>query len=447
MRSFFFVLLTVNVWTTVAFGQVSKELLLRHVDVIDIDKGKILKDRFVRIKGNTIVETGSDKIKNTEGIDLTGLFLMPGLWDMHTHIIDAESFFPALLSKGILYVRDMGGNPAQLKQWKNQIDNGELVGPRLFFSGPLLDGPQPMWPIGLGISGTEEVNEKLSSLKPTVDFFKVYSLLPRATYYEISRWTKENRMIFAGHLPLGVTLREASIAGQKSIEHLDGLLLALSDKEVFIQEQIKKIIDQEGITPQSYQKGRREIVEGTEERFSKKKLQEISKLLLKNDTYLCPTLWFQRSISDRLKESQLKDSETLPGYLLNLWNSQKKRLETNSGSYFTKNLNLASYVVLKLHRKGVKILAGSDTPNPNMVPGQSLIEELKQFKSHGIEEKDLLRIAVSNPSNFFNLDNVGKIKKGYEARMIILSTDPMKDIDHLDSVQKLIIGTQIIEIK
>src|SRR5262249_52544496 len=64
-----------------------------------------------------------------------------------------------------------------------------------------------------------------------VDFVKVWSLLPRDAYFAIAEESKKQQIPFVGHVPIGVGVSEASDAGQKSIEHLTGVLAASSPNE------------------------------------------------------------------------------------------------------------------------------------------------------------------------------------------------------------------------
>jgi imidazolonepropionase-like amidohydrolase len=86
-------------------------------------------------------------------LDAGGRFVMPGLVDMHVHVLlsGGEGSLPAFLGAGITSVRDVGGAPDVLLPLRDAIAAGDRVGPRLFTYGPLLDGDPPIFPPG-GIS-------------------------------------------------------------------------------------------------------------------------------------------------------------------------------------------------------------------------------------------------------------------------------------------------------
>src|SRR5262245_39710640 len=130
------------------------DLIIRHVEIIDVTGGPTRHDQRIGIRGERIVAIapeGADTPVAGSVIDGKGAFVIPGLWDMHTHI----SFYPGLedpevraatlplyVANGVLGVRDMGTPRLDdLVRLKGDIMNGRVAGPRLVISGPQLDGP------------------------------------------------------------------------------------------------------------------------------------------------------------------------------------------------------------------------------------------------------------------------------------------------------------------
>ena len=108
-------------------GRASKagEIVLRHVNVIDVARGGVLIDQQVSIVGSRIVSV-SPATASTAGrhasvrvLALRGRYVLPGLWDMHTHIDTTEQwFFPLAVAAGVTGVRDMGGLLERANMWK-----------------------------------------------------------------------------------------------------------------------------------------------------------------------------------------------------------------------------------------------------------------------------------------------------------------------------------------
>src|SRR5690349_16088463 len=118
------------------------------VDVIPMDRERVLRDQTVVVRDGKIVALGPESqvavppdVARVEG---RGRFLMPGLADMHVHVWDADDF-TLLLANGVTTVRNMFGSPMHV-EWRKKIAAGELLGPTIVTAGPIIDGDPPIWP-------------------------------------------------------------------------------------------------------------------------------------------------------------------------------------------------------------------------------------------------------------------------------------------------------------
>ena len=168
-----------------------------------------------------------------------GKFLIPGLWDMHVHMVFGDWFplarevtLPLFIANGITGVRDMGGELDVLQRWRKEISAGTLVGPRIVMSGPMLDGPQPRFPSSIAIKTSDDGRRAVDDLKHRgADFIKLQSLIPRDAVFAIADEAKKQDITFVGHVPDAVRASEASNVGQKSFEHLIGIFEGSSPLE------------------------------------------------------------------------------------------------------------------------------------------------------------------------------------------------------------------------
>ena len=129
-----------------SFSQSSSFALL-HVNVVDVNTGKIAENMNVKISGNKIVavSTSAKDLKNCKLVDVKGKYIIPGLWDMHVHIRGMENmFFPLLIANGITGIRDMH-NPNRCYtggKWRDSINNSNSIAPRIgAVAGCIVDGP------------------------------------------------------------------------------------------------------------------------------------------------------------------------------------------------------------------------------------------------------------------------------------------------------------------
>ena len=142
-------------------------------------------------------------------VDGSGKFLIPGLWDMHVHMVFGDWFpqgkeitLPLFIANGITGVRDMGGELDVLQQWRKEISAGALIGPRIVISGPMLDGPKPRFPSSVAITTPEDGRKAVDDLKRRgADFIKLQSLIPREAVFAIADEAKKQGISFVGHVP------------------------------------------------------------------------------------------------------------------------------------------------------------------------------------------------------------------------------------------------------
>jgi hypothetical protein len=107
-----------------------------------------------------------------------------------------------------------------------------------------VDGPKPQWPFSLAVRTPEDGRQTVRSLTTAgADFIKVYHRLPRDAYFAIADEARKQGIAFAGHVPPSVSAAEASDAGQESMEHMLGLLLASSTREEEIRREELKCAD------------------------------------------------------------------------------------------------------------------------------------------------------------------------------------------------------------
>src|SRR5215468_7623188 len=354
---------------------------IAHVTVINPGAGTVLPDQTVLINGNVITSvTPSDKTtvaSRVRVLDAHGQFLIPGLWDMHVHSAFGDWFpggreviLPLFIANGVTGVRDMGGDIPVLFEWRKQIAAGEIVGPRMLVSGPMLDGYLPgnklRFPSSVPITTPESAVAAIDSLKSQgVDFIKVQSVISHDSYLAAAAEAHKQGLPIVGHVPDKVRLMEVVEAGQKSVEHLMGIFEGCSTEE-------DKFINGEGnlkllLTTQDQQR-----------------CSSLIKLLAQNQTWQVPTLAWQRG-GTFLDQRDLKH-QPLDKYVPAYWRDVTWRHFTDEmmpdlqrdplalrQEYFADNLKMVG----AMHRAGVPFMAGTDAaPGVYIMPGFSLHDEL-----------------------------------------------------------------------
>ena len=220
----------------------AQQFTLVHANVVDVATGNIRPDMTVVIAGKRIAKVSpSARVNPRVGkvVDATGQYLIPGLWDMHTHVYfdgtaaaGTDLILPLFVANGVTGIRDMGSELEAVLQARANVAAHRLVGPRLVVSGPMLDGPKSPYKASVAISTPEDGRQAVDRLKARgVDFIKVQSLVPREAYFAIAAEAKKVGLALDGHVPDAVRATEALTAGQRSFEHLIGVFEASSTAE------------------------------------------------------------------------------------------------------------------------------------------------------------------------------------------------------------------------
>jgi imidazolonepropionase-like amidohydrolase len=411
-------------------------LVITDANIVDVRTGEIRRDQVVVIERNQITAVGARKDvrypRNAPSVNAKGAFLIPGLWDMHVHLVFGEWFpnarnisMPLFVANGITGVRDMGSELDTVQNWRNEIEEGHLIGPRILSSGPMLDGPQPRFPSSLAIATPEDGRRAVAELKRHgADFIKLQSLIPREAVFAIADEAKKQEIPFEGHVPDSVRASEMSAAGMRSFEHLIGVFEGSSP----LEDEFLKGGKTAGKFLSSYDGAR---------------ASALAALLAKNQTWQCPTLVWERGgnlidVTDFSKDTRAK-------YVPASWKdvtwkkfTDEVKTEFNTDDLETRRkfIEKELEVVQLLHKAGVPFLAGTDTPpGVYIFPGFSLHEELQRFVAAGFTPLEALQTATLNPARFFQMEEqLGSIEPGRFADLVLLDANPLEDIANTQKI-------------
>ena len=399
---------------------------ITNVTVVDVRTGRLRPGLTVEIEGGRIRGIGNRSVGGGQVVDGTGKYLIPGLWDMHVHLVFGDWFpsgrdvsLPLFVANGVTGVRDMGSDLDPILEWRKGVADGSVLGPRIVTPGPMLDGPKPRFPSSLAISTPEQGRKAVRDLKQRgVDFIKLQSQIPRDAVFAIADEAKKQGITFVGHVPDAVRASEASAAGQKSFEHLIGVFEGSSpdeDKYIMGDKSPGKFLAT----------------------FDPARAATLVSLLAKNHTWQCPTLIWERGANIIEERDLVHDS--LAKYIPAAWKEttwqrfgDQVRHEFNVDDLATRKRFVAKEleIVAMLHRGGVPFLAGTDTPpGVFVVPGFSLHDELEIFVSAGFTPLEALQTATLNPAQFLGLEQeLGTVDPGKAADLVLLDANPVADI-------------------
>lgn len=389
-------------------------IAITSVTVVDVGTGEENAAMTVVIKAGQIVDVGR-RVSIPPGstkVDGTGKFLIPGLWDMHSHhqVTGAETL-DLFLAKGVVGTRDMGGDTEFILPLRDRINRGELPGPEIVASGPILDNA-PQWPLRRVVANAEEARKAVRDLKARgVDFIKVHDHTPREAFFAIADEAPKVGLSFAGHVPIGVTIEEAADSGIKSIEHL-------SNFQVFRECSGK-------------------------EPFSAAGCQRLFDKLAAKGVWQTPTMAFFQAIPDMASGKPLEHAEYASDSLLKFTkrNMEDSKLDEGALSYFRSNGKSSLAAIRDLHSRGNRFLAGCD----GIVPGFCLHDELEWLTKAGLSPLEALQTATINPAIFLGREKTqGAIAAGKRADLVLLEADPLKDIGNIRLIASVVVRGRLL---
>lgn len=427
-----------------------KPLVFTHVTVIDVTGGPAKPDRTVLISNGHITEIGDSAKtvvpKDSQVVEAKGKFLIPGLWDMHVHWFDKD-YLPLFIANGVTGVRQMFGNPG-LQQWRKEIDKGTLLGPRMIIASPIVDGPKPLWPGSISVTTEAEGRRAVIQVKQDgADFVKVYSFLPREIYFAIADEAKKQGIHFEGHVSFGISVQEASDAGQKSLEHLVGMLEACSSHA----EELHKMAQED--LADMIASGKPDLTGGPRlhaaghlllDSYSSGRCTAVFAGLKKNGTWICPTLVLFRTMALVDDPSLLKDprAKYMPRQIIEFWDPKTNfllKMGAVDAVYAKEQFRRDLEIVAGLDHAGVGIIAGTDMLIPYGLPGFGLHDELALYVQAGLTPLAALQTATYNPARFLGKEKeMGTIEKGKIADLVLLEANPLEDIKNTTKIAAVV---------
>ncbi len=437
-------------------------IIIKHATLVDAanpvreNMTVVLQDDVIQL----IAESGSVMIDAQEDtiVDARGKFLIPGLWDAHVHLtfipeLDYKTAYDLFLANGITSIRDTGAVLSKLQPAIDYANDNPDKTPRLFYSGPLIDGSLRVYKgkeagfpeLSIGVDENTDskavVNELLNQ---GVSFLKTYEMLSAKTFLGLLAMAKEKNLRVTGHIPLSIDLIEAIDAGLGGMQHIRNLDLACTNNAEEILAQRQALLKNKDSLPGSALRSKihqlqRFVAIGN---LDEERCNKIIRHLAANNVFQTPTLTINTLDSKRFYAHQeWRDTyQFLPKTLQKSWYIGSIEMAKEEVSENDKIFEDWSMKIVGLFNKnGVKIIAGTDTPIGFLTPGYSLHKELELLVEAGLTPLQALRSATITPAEFFNLESkMGTIEPGKYADLVILDSNPLDSIKNTQNIHMVI---------
>jgi hypothetical protein len=401
------------------------------VNVVAMDSPGVLSHQTVLVEHGRIVSVGPSNtaLVPAKAIRIEGhnRFLLPGLADMHVHLMEPEAYFPLFLAYGVTTVRNMAGGP-EILQLRDRVGSSALLGPAIYTAGPLLDGSPPVWK-GSDVTTTAEQGRQAVAKQKSAgyDFLKVYDNLRPSAYNAIISAAGDAGMPVAGHVPPHVGLQRVLDAHQWSIEHLTGYFEWLqNDGSPFKKEEE----GDEVFSHPAHLLARRQALTNW---IDESRIPHAAARTAKAGTWNVPTLvaWLNMTPHAQLDAAWKQPGMEYATAMLRQWWNSDNGYTAEDWAAKRRGDVMRAKIVKALHDAGARLIVGTDTPHPFVLPGLSVHEELANFVNSGMSPYEALKAATIDAAEFMGKKGeFGVIERGARADLILLEANPLNDIEN-----------------
>jgi imidazolonepropionase-like amidohydrolase len=443
----------------------SPDTLIRNVTVIDVESAAT-RQLDVLLRGDRIADlrpTGElTPSQDDTVIEASGLYAIPGLWDMHIHLTQTElndRVFALLVANGVTGVRDTGGELEAVLAARDGANRPGAIAPRVRAAGPILDGPPRAWRgegsprSSIEIHTPKQAIEMVDMLASRgVDFIKLYEMLEPEPFRALVDRAHFRDLRVTAHVPLRMTTDQTLDAGLDGIEHLRGMEFDCADDPEGLLAQRIAIIDAHGSPDGGYELRRKVHAEVRPPAFAHQNASRCGALIKRfaeRGTWQTPTLHFVafRTLAFYQRPSWLDSYRYLPAAVREQRLALVKEYADESlYEEWGEQGRWAIDVVRRMHQAGVRLLAGTDSPGFIFTPGFTLHDELEALVLAGVPPLDALRAATVNPARFFGVENsAGTIEPAKIADLVLLEANPLDDISNTRRVAMVVLRGKVLD--
>ena len=442
---------------------IQEDVIISGVKIVDVETGVIVGPSDVVVmqgRISSISPVGERSVADSlRRIDGRGRFLMPGLWDMHTHSTKfaPQTYHPLLIASGVTGVREMWGCLSEpdsfvacdhdRARWDQAREKGDTLAPRFVLSSSFqVNGGNevpPGFPDFFKARDAAEAKRLVTYYAARdTDFLKVYSELPRQAYLRLADAAREQGLYLAGHRPFAVSLVDMLEAGQRSVEHPRLFLLECFKGADAFRASHDPLAEY-------YHRFRQRLLNEQDNRLCAALMQRMAD----SDTWWVPTLQVLRmsALAGDGEFRSVAELSSIPWLIREgMWKADADRAAARSrehGAHVYAGLyQLAAEHLRQAQAVGIKLMVGTDAGDTYVFPGLSVHQELEEWVRAGLSPATALRAATLAPAQFSGMaENFGSVAVGKQADLLMLSKSPLIDIRHTRTIESVFIGGRMLD--
>jgi imidazolonepropionase-like amidohydrolase len=399
------------------------------VNVVPMDRERVLSGQTVIIRDGRIAEMGAG-LQPPAGatvVDGGGRYLIPGLSEMHAHIpppqagadvIDRTLFL--YVAGGVTNIRGMLGNPGHLEM-REQSARNEIVAPRIYTSGPSLNGNSAPTP---DVAARMVIEQAAAGY----DLLKLHPGLSREVYDAIVATADRVDLPFAGHVSAAVGLDRTLQARQASIDHLDAYVEALAGHGA-------------GFDPQ--QAGFFGF--GLIDQVDESRIPQLVAATRQAGVWNAPTQTLIEHLFNSVDPEEMArwpEMRYVPAATVANWVQRKREIQqqpTFTRERADRYIEVRRRLIRELHAAGAGLILASDAPQWWNVPGFSAHHELRMMVDAGLTPYQALETGTRTPAVHLSTDHWGTIAVGKSADLVLLEANPLSDIRNVSRIAGVVL--------
>ena len=406
-----------------ALPAAAAELAITDVTLVDTRTGALTPHCTVVVRDGRIASVGTGNAPASVAIVAGhGKFLIPGLWDMVTHVSwTRASAFPAFVANGITTVRDEGGDFAETAIWAAAIRAGTLLGPTIFQVGPMLNGRSfNRYQFALGTPEAARGAVRLLNFEG-VDGLEIERRVPRDVYFALTSEAAAAALPVGGKVPIAVSPAEASNAGQATIDNMETIY-----DGIFRANHAANIVGGIDLFLQPGGEG-----------------DKLFANLHLNGTAVTPCL--SAFVSAAAEADPASPTDPNERIVARSQRHSAKPVAPEELVEFRAMLPRLSATVARLRAAGVALLAGTDVAG-DRVPGFSLQAELDDLARAGLTPLEVLQTATLNPATIMHRTaDYGSVAPGKIADLVLLDENPVESVGALHRIRAVVLHGKLLD--
>ncbi|MDI1241714.1 MAG: amidohydrolase family protein [bacterium] len=427
-----FLLLFLSLASMMTFAQTTAFI---GVNVVPMDRERVLANQTVIVRNGVIAEIGDAKKvkvpKDAIRVDGGGKYLIPGLVDMHTHLLSDSDEYPdsiapdelrVMIANGVTTVRFMIGTP-ELLSLRSRSAKGEITAPTIWVASPHLTGREQG--NNFVVKSEEDAREAVRKSKASgYDFIKVTTFVPVPIYEAAVDEAAKVGIRVVGHADSRFVTAAGAWKARQQIEHLDGYMEQILRDDAPMKGSVSDLYMS---NPKNW-----ESIDFIDEC----KIAVVAKKSVEANPFSDPTQhFFKNTFALPRSEESIRaqpDFKFYPKKVQDQWLSWYKRaalITQVSLERKAKWIDARNKLIKAIHDNGGKLMTGSDTPEFLWLYGFGLHHELKALRDAGIRNYSALAAGTRNPHEFLgSLSKAGTVEKGKAGDLVLLNKNPLDDI-------------------